>query len=567
MRCGKIKLIPKKNADLSKITSWRPIVLLPTIYKIFSGIVANRLKKVIDKIIVKTQKAYSKRYFIQENLITTYEIMAKTLSTNSSLAIALIDFKSAFDTIGHEYIKEVLRFMNFGPYFLNLVSTCLNERYAHISTNEGITENFEMNLSVFQGDRPSSDFFKCCLNPMLIFFVLSLEIKIPQSIPFKLTNENPKPDSNISFADDCNFFFKPTPQALQKCLDILKKFNLLSGLKINESKTKICIVGTPASPDFIQKVQSLHLEIVENFTMLGINYDNRLESMNGNWSIVINKMAKIRNFWALFHLTTPGKISVIKSFILPQINYVGSVITPTSKDIEQMENIIISFINTNRPIAKSKIFSSTENCGLGIPKIRDLLDSLDVLLYKKSLQINDSWSLEIQNTRNHINDPYYFNDNLNPRFNPILNRVIKSFIKFCNSFWVNHNNIKDIRIFNNPLFLNVEKLPITQAMFTGTSWRRFQKDIKILKFGDVISNDNKCLSYEIFKDRTLINLNWMEYIRLRSFILQNINLYKHKLSFPQNKIEDIMSKPNYKSKIFRKGGIPLLDAREISMLE
>lgn len=552
MRCGKIKLIPKKNADLSKITSWRPIFCLPTIYKIFSGIVANRLKKVMDKIIVKTQKAYSKRYMIQENLISTYEIMAKALSTNSSLAIALIDFQSAFDTIGHDYIKEVLRFMNFGPYFLKLVSTCLAERFAHIYTDEGITKNFSMNVSVFQGDRPSSDFFKCCLNPVLIYFVLCQDIKIPPSIPFKLTNENPKPDSNISFADDCNFFFPPTPEAIQKCLDILKKFNLLSGLKINESKTKVCIVGTPATPEFIQKVNSLHLEIVDTFTMLGIKYDHRLESMSDNWSNAINKMAKIRNFWALFHLTTPGKISVIKAFILPQINYVGSVITPTNNDIEQIENIIISFINTNRPIAKSKIFSSTDNCGLGIPKIRDLLDSLDVLLYKKSLSINDSWSLEIKNTRNHINDPYYFNENLNPRLNPILNRIIMSFVKFCNAFWINHNNIKDIRIFNNPYFLNAEKLPITRAMFTETSWRRFQNDIRRLKFEDVLTNDNRCLSYETFKNNTLINLNWMEYIRLRSFILQNINLYKHKLACPQNKIEDIMSKPNFKSKNFRK---------------
>ena len=553
MRYGKIKLIPKKNADLSKIKSWRPIVCLPTIYKLFSGIVANRLKKVMDKIIVKTQKAYSKRYMIQENLISTYEIMAKTLSTNSSLAIAIIDFQSAFDTIGHDYIKEVLRFMNFGPYFLDLVSTCLNKRYAHISTSEGITKNFEMNVSVFQGDRPSADFFKCCLNPLLIYFVLSQEIKIPQSIPFKLTIENPKPDPNISFADDCEFFFEPTPQALQKCLDILNKFGRLSGLKVNENKTKICVVGTQATPDFAQKVRSLNLEIVKKFTMLGINYDYRLESMCENWSIVINKMAKIRNFWALFHLTIPGKISVIKSFILPQLNYVGSVISPTITEIEQIENIIISFINTNRPIAKSKIFSSTDNCGLGIPKIRDLLDSLDVLLYKKSLHINDSWSLELKNTRNHVNDPYYFNKNLDPLFNPILNRVLKSFTKFCNSFWVNHNNIKDIRIFNNPLFLNAEKMPITQAMFTETSWRRFENNIKILKFEDVLSNENKCLSYEIFKDRTQINLTWMEYnIRLRSHILKNIDLYKHKLSSPQNKIEDIMSKPNYKSKHFRK---------------
>jgi len=37
LRCGKIRLIAKKNSDLAKIKSWRTIFCLSTVYKIFSG--------------------------------------------------------------------------------------------------------------------------------------------------------------------------------------------------------------------------------------------------------------------------------------------------------------------------------------------------------------------------------------------------------------------------------------------------------------------------------------------------------------------------------------------------
>ena len=85
--------------------------------------------------------------------------------------------------------------------------------------------------------------------------------------------------------------------------------------------------------------------------------------------------------------------------MLPLLNYVGAVVFPSEDIILQIENLIISFLCQSRPIAKSKIFSSVENGGLGIPKVIDFLRSLDILMYKKSLSIVDTWALEIKNTR------------------------------------------------------------------------------------------------------------------------------------------------------------------------
>ena len=168
LRCGKIRLIAKKNADLSKIKSWRTIFCLSTVYKIFSGVIDNRLKKVIDKINIRSQKAYSSKYTIQENLIQIYELISKTLASNSSLAIALIDFHSAFDCIGHGYLRDVLEFMNFGPNMINMILTCMNDRFAHILTDTGITPNFPMKVGYMQDKRPSPNIFKIALTPLLL---------------------------------------------------------------------------------------------------------------------------------------------------------------------------------------------------------------------------------------------------------------------------------------------------------------------------------------------------------------------------------------------------------------
>ena len=237
--------------------------------------------------------------------------------------------------------------------------------------------------------------------------------------------------------------------------------------------------------------------------------------------------------------------------MLPLLNYVGAVVFPSEEIISQIENIIISFLSQSRPIAKSKIFSSVENGGLGIPKVIDFLRSLDILMYKKSLSIVDTWALEIKNTRCQANDPFYFNEKLDKNINPILSRIIESYIIFSNSFWLNHDNIKDMRIFKNNFFCNSEKQIVSRAIFTETTWVRYENDIKSICFGDLLNIDNICLDYRNFNIKSKVNFNYMEFLRLRGFVQHNIALYRCKLSKPQTKISSLFLKPKVKSKHFR----------------
>ena len=57
-RQGSITLIPKGQRDNKILCNWSPITLLNTLYKIIATMLANKIKKVLSRIIGKDQKGF-----------------------------------------------------------------------------------------------------------------------------------------------------------------------------------------------------------------------------------------------------------------------------------------------------------------------------------------------------------------------------------------------------------------------------------------------------------------------------------------------------------------------------
>ena len=69
-----MQIIPKTEKDLKLLTNWRPLNLLNTFYKIISGVLANRLKTLLDYLIGPEQKGLVPNRFIGEVTRTMYDI-------------------------------------------------------------------------------------------------------------------------------------------------------------------------------------------------------------------------------------------------------------------------------------------------------------------------------------------------------------------------------------------------------------------------------------------------------------------------------------------------------------
>ena len=74
-KLGIEQTIPKADKNLKFLTNWRPLTLLNTFYKIISGVLANRLKTVLDHLIGPEQKGYVPQRFIGEVTRTTFDIL------------------------------------------------------------------------------------------------------------------------------------------------------------------------------------------------------------------------------------------------------------------------------------------------------------------------------------------------------------------------------------------------------------------------------------------------------------------------------------------------------------
>ena len=94
-----ITLVPKKNKPANLLKNWRPITLLNCDYKMAAKSIANRIKKVLPKIINNDQTGFLKNRTIGEN-IRLIDSIIKYASTKQIPGLLLfIDFEKAFDSI------------------------------------------------------------------------------------------------------------------------------------------------------------------------------------------------------------------------------------------------------------------------------------------------------------------------------------------------------------------------------------------------------------------------------------------------------------------------------------
>ena len=165
-KLGIVSILPKGNKPREFLKNWRPISLLNTTYKIFSGIIANRLKEVLDTLIRENQKGFLSGRFIGENTRLMYDIISQTEVQDKPGMVLLLDFEKAFDSVSWNYIIKVLQFFNFGEYFIHLVKIIFTNIKLCVIQHGFFSEFFSIGRGCRQGDPASPYIFLLCVEIM-----------------------------------------------------------------------------------------------------------------------------------------------------------------------------------------------------------------------------------------------------------------------------------------------------------------------------------------------------------------------------------------------------------------
>ena len=73
-------------------------------YKLASGVLASRLKTVLDKLISKTQRGFVSGRQISDCTQLVYDIMDAAENKNLPGLLLLIDFQKAFDSLSWKFL-------------------------------------------------------------------------------------------------------------------------------------------------------------------------------------------------------------------------------------------------------------------------------------------------------------------------------------------------------------------------------------------------------------------------------------------------------------------------------
>ncbi len=117
LRFGIVNFIPKGSKDQRHLANWRPLTLLNTLYKLISSILAERLKKVLNRLLGPHQKAYIPNRFISEATKNCYDTIKQAIRTNNPGIAVLVNFEKAFDSVSLKFIQDTLEIFSFGKFF------------------------------------------------------------------------------------------------------------------------------------------------------------------------------------------------------------------------------------------------------------------------------------------------------------------------------------------------------------------------------------------------------------------------------------------------------------------
>ena len=508
-----ISLIPKPNKDLRFLKNWRPISLLNTDYKILTKLLANRLQKVIPNIVSEDQSGYIKNRYIGENIRTVLDVIEYTSLKTDPGILLFLDFEKAFDTVSWDFLLKTLDYFNFGENFKKWISIIYNQPIATILNNGHSTNFFPISRGIRQGCPISALLF------ILTVEVLSINIKTNKDI--QGISINKKEIFVSQLADDTTLFINDV-ESLEHILSYLNHFQKCAGLKLNKDKTEAIILGKSKI-----RLAQYGINTVEELKYLGIIINKTLPNIeNLNFKEKITQIKIKLNMWKGRKLSIKGKITVLRSQILPIILYPASVLYTPDDIIEEVNSLFYDFIwpNKKHHVKKKVLIQNIEDGGLKMPDICTMIKSIKLMWIKRLLSKESNFTNVAQLNSKIFDFHKYFTHNMSRRY---LASQPTLFYSQILDYWEEVRNSNFVKMNINDI-LN-EKLCYNKHILLGnkpfTNHKLSTNDINIVY--DLLKPD---LSFK--QANELNTLTIMEYNQIISAIPKE---WKTKINLTKNK--------------------------------
>ncbi|OWY99629.1 reverse transcriptase [Phytophthora megakarya] len=260
---GFVRLVHKKG-NPGDPTNWRPICLQTAIYKLYSGLLAQRLSAYLEgnELLPMAQKGFRAFNGCHEHNFVATTLLDQTRRMHRKLYQVWYDLRNAFGSVHQDMLWYVLRLLGVEHDFITRCSNIYQDSFFVVgNTTDGATDPVRQEVGVYQG---------CPLSPLLsIAALVPLLRALEQLDNVGVSLADGVRPCATAYANDLKVF-NDSAAGIKRCHAVVKAFLEWTGLRANAAKcaSLAAITNASGNPARDESVQlELHDDAITSLSL------------------------------------------------------------------------------------------------------------------------------------------------------------------------------------------------------------------------------------------------------------------------------------------------------------
>ena len=161
-------LLHKKNSELL-LENYRPIALAHTMYKLWTSLIQESLGRYAEHydILSTSQEGFRHGKGTMRQLHNLMNVLSDAKISEQNLYMLYVDFSSAFNTIDHDRLLQVMYDLGFPTDAIHVIANLYTNASTQVNLPMGKTDPISINRGTIQGDSLSPRLFLIFIEPLL----------------------------------------------------------------------------------------------------------------------------------------------------------------------------------------------------------------------------------------------------------------------------------------------------------------------------------------------------------------------------------------------------------------
>jgi hypothetical protein len=245
-----------------------------------------------------------------------------------------------------------------------------------------------------------------------------------------------------------------------------------------------------------------------------------------NVDAILNKVQKQINIWSRFNLSPVGRISIAKTMMYSQLNYMGCFLPLANETLVDIESKITKFVTGKMRVSSEKMFAAQKHGGLGLFPLREFLGAQQCSWILRSRSLDELWKIEL-NLPLRGDVDHLCSSTFNNLEYPLFSACANQWEKFYNNF--SKLNFLNVRVLNNKtltLHLRTKDFLVPES-FDVNFFQAHKEQIEKLQLKKLYNNMGEILSLANLSQNTNIPVNVLMYNKFKKILETAITRYNY----------------------------------------